>query len=243
MKRILLRLSFDGTAYHGWQIQPNAVTVQSVLQESLKKLLGSATPVTGCSRTDAGVHASEFCAHIDCKDSIPKEAFLLGLNSILPPDISVFDCEQVSSDFHARYSCRKKEYIYNFYTGIKNPFKSRYAVHISTLPDMNAAEAVCRSIIGTHDFVSFSGSKRSVESTVRTVYDCTFEKTGSDYRLTVSADGFLYNMVRIIVGTVYEAGIGLKNTECANEAFKTNDRTRLGTTFPPQGLFLNKVYY
>ena len=136
MKRMLLKISYDGTAYHGWQVQPNGITVQQTLQDSLEKILGSRVSVTGCSRTDAGVHAREFFCHIDCEDHFPDTAFLNGLNSYLPNDISVIDCKHVSDDFHARYNAKGKKYVYSMYYGKKNPFDSRYSLHISKMPDI-----------------------------------------------------------------------------------------------------------
>ncbi len=239
----MLKIAFDGTNYHGWQIQPNSRTVQLVLQNSLETMLKTNISVTGCSRTDAGVHAKEFVCHFLCEDSIPEIAFLKGLNSLLPDDIAVLSAEKADDDFHARYSCVKKTYVYNFYYGLKNPFKSRYSVNIKRKPDPFLADKFCKSIIGTHDFIAFSGSKRSVKSTVRTIYDCRFEEIENNYKLTVTGDGFLYNMVRIIAGSAYEAGCGSKNADMANKAFISLDRDDLGITFPPQGLTLEKVYY
>ena len=118
MKRMLLTISYDGTAYHGWQVQPNGITVQEKLQDCLEKLMGTRPKITGCSRTDAGVHAEEFCLHFDCDDCFPEGAFLKGLNSILPNDISVIGCKQVNSDFHARYNAKGKTYAYGMYTAV-----------------------------------------------------------------------------------------------------------------------------
>ena len=147
MKRMLLFISFDGTAYHGWQVQPNGVTVQAVINESLKRLLGVPTAVTGCSRTDTGVHAREFAFHIDCEDGIPEEAFIKGLNSILPDDIAVTGCRQVANDFHARYSAKGKRYVYGMYTGNKDPFDERYFLRLNSEPDIKEMNVFAKSII------------------------------------------------------------------------------------------------
>ena len=130
MKRMLLTISYDGTAYHGWQVQPNGITVQETLQNALCKLMGVRPSITGCSRTDAGVHAREFVCHIDCDDKFPENAFLKGLNSLLPNDIAVIGCREVNKDFHARYNAKGKTYIYSMYTGVINPFDERYNLHI-----------------------------------------------------------------------------------------------------------------
>lgn len=243
MKRVLLKISFDGTRYHGWQIQKNAVTVSKVLSDSLEKLLNVKTPVTGCSRTDAGVHAKEFYCHLDCDDNIPKNAFILGLNSILPDDISVTDAFFVENDFHARFNAKGKTYIYNFYTGVTDPFISRYAFRLERSPDILLMNDFCRRIIGVHDFASFSSSKRTVENTIRTIYSCDTEAYGNRIKLTVTGNGFLYNMVRIIAGTALEVGLDMLSPDCADKAFTTNNRNELGKTLPANGLFLEKVYY
>ncbi len=244
MKRILLTISYDGTSYHGWQIQPNAVTVQQVLKEALSSVLGTNTAITGCSRTDAGVHANEFCCHLDCADNIPENAFLKGLNSVLPNDIVVKKCKTVSDDFHARYSAKGKEYVYRtILEENQNPFYLRYALPIKKEIDFEAVNEFCNSLIGTHDFVAFSSSGRTVETTVRTVTACEMRKEGDFSNLYISADGFLYNMVRIIVGTALDVSVGKLTPDCAAEIFATNSRDKAGKTVAPQGLFLNKVFY
>lgn len=244
MKRILLNLSFDGTCYHGWQIQPNAITVQEVLQNSLEKILGVPTAVTGCSRTDAGVHAKEFCCHIDCDDNIPETAFLKGLNAILPPDIAVNSYKEVDSDFHARYDAMGKTYVYRiFNSSIKDAFWSRYSWQIERELDVDLMNKACEKIVGTHDFYGFSSSRRTVDNTVRTVTECYVEKNENRVILTVTANGFLYNMVRIIVGTVIEVSdkkIPIDNIE---RIFTEKRRDLGGITAPAVGLMLNKVHY
>ena len=244
MKRILLKIAYDGTAYHGWQIQPNAVTVQEVLQNSLEKVLGVKTGVTGCSRTDAGVHAKEFFAHLDCDDPIPDTAFLKGLNSVLPPDIAVTGCREVEKDFHARYNANGKTYIYRIYQGCeKNPFLSRYTWHIEQSLDTEKMNELLRKIVGTHDFYALSSSGRTVEDTVRTVRECYAEKKDDIITIRITADGFLYNMVRIIAGSAVDTALGRVKAENFEEIYKTKDRSRAGITAPPNGLMLEKVDY
>ncbi|MBR4073426.1 MAG: tRNA pseudouridine synthase A, partial [Clostridia bacterium] len=177
MKRVLLTISYDGTDYHGWQVQPNGITVQEVLQNGVEKVLGVRLPITGCSRTDAGVHANEFCCHLNCENSIPENAFLKGLNSVLPKDIAVKKCVEVSDDFHARYSSKGKEYVYHTCSvNLNNPFYFRYALPLQKEINIDKANIFCKSLIGTHDFAPFSSSGRTVEDTVRTVFDCEFRK-------------------------------------------------------------------
>lgn len=244
MKRVLLTISYDGTAYHGWQVQKNAITVQETMQNSLERLLGVRPSLTGCSRTDSGVHAREFCCHLDCEDNIPPSAFLYGLNSILPNDIAVIGCRDVEPDFHARYSAKGKNYIYRFYhSKITDPFLSRYALRLERAPDIKKMDDFCRTLVGTHDFAPFCSSGSSVTDTVRTISECFMTEDGGLPALSVSADGFLYNMVRIITGTALAVSDGRLDVNCAEEIFATLDRSRAGQTAEPQGLYLNKVFY
>lgn len=243
MKRVMLTISYDGTDYHGWQIQPNGITVQQVLEESLTKLLGVKTSVSGCSRTDAGVHAREFCLHLNCAENIPESAFMLGLNSILPNDISVIGSKRVADDFHARFDCKGKTYVYNFYEGLTDPFLSRYALRLDKLPDEEKMNNFCKTLIGTHDFFAFSSSGRTVENTVRTVTECSYKAEGNRGYFSITANGFLYNMVRIAAGTALDVANGSLNENCSLEAFQNKERNSLGKTLKPQGLFLEKVYY
>lgn len=243
MKRMLLTISYDGTAYHGWQVQPNGITVQQALQDALEKLLGKRVSITGCSRTDAGVHARKFACHLDCEDYFPNEAFLKGLNSLLPSDIAVIDCNEVVNDFHARYNSKGKKYVYSFYFGAPNPFYSRYMLHLDCKLDIDSMNKFCAGIVGTHDFAGFSSSKRTVENTVRTVTDCSIEFSDNKLIFAIKGDGFLYNMVRIIAGTALAVGQKRLSPECYKEVFACNDRSKAGDTLPPHALCLYDVYY
>ncbi len=244
MKRMLITISYDGTAYHGWQSQPNAITVQDVIENALLALLKEKVIVVGTSRTDAGVHAKEFTFHIDCADNIPKEAFLRGLNGLLPYDIAVTDVKEISSDFHARYNAKGKTYCYNIYnSNKKDPFKLRFAWQIERPLNIEKMNEFAKAIIGKHDFYAFSSSGRTVEDTVRTVSECYVTKNGDDVKLYITADGFLYNMVRIIIGTAVAVSDGKINVCDIEKIMKNKDRAALGMTAPPQGLFLEKVHY
>ena len=244
MKRILLTISYDGTAYHGWQVQPNAQTVQSVMCDALEQILKRKVSLTGTSRTDAGVHAREFTCHFDCDNNIPDSAFLRGLNAILPPDIAVTDCKTVENDFHARYNAKGKTYCYNIYnSNKKDAFKSRYSWQIERNLDVDKMNEFAKQIIGTHDFYAFSSSGRSVEDTVRTISECYVTKNGDDIKLTVTADGFLYNMVRIIVGTAVAVSDGRINPSDTLDILESKQRDKAGVTAPAHGLFLEKVHY
>ncbi len=243
MKRVLLKISYDGTDYHGWQYQPNGITVQEVFGNAVSKVLNKKTDITGCSRTDAGVHAREFCCHIDCADNIPDDAFLKGVNAVLPKDISIVSVVSVNNDFHARYSCSGKNYEYKFFVGNKNPFIERYSLRLEKKPDIDLMKRFCKNVVGSHDFAGFSSSGRTVEDTVRTVSYCDIISEGEFIKFSVTADGFLYNMVRILAGTCLDVGYGKLNPDISDTVFKTKDRSSGGDTLPAKGLFLNKVIY
>ena len=244
MKRVLLTISYDGTAYHGWQVQPNGITVQQVLQEELFALLGKKIGVTGCSRTDAGVHAKEFCCHLDCEDSIPEDALIRGLSSRLPADIAVIGCKTVADDFHARYNALGKTYVYNIRNSkIKDPFYNRYSWQIERPLDTDKMNLFCERIVGTHDFYAFSSSGRTVENTVRTVTECSYKAEGNRGYFSITANGFLYNMVRIIAGTLIEVGKGRFTPEQVKEIIEAKDRTKAGPTAPAKGLMLYEYYF
>ncbi len=244
MKRFLLTISYNGTAYHGWQIQPNGITVQEVLQNTIHKVLGNKITLHGCSRTDAGVHAKMFCCHLDCEDNIPSDAFLRGVNGLLPNDISITDCKEVESDFHARYNAKGKTYIYNIYNGnLRDPFKAPFVWEIERPLNTDLMNVFCESLVGKHDFYGFSSSGRTVGDTVRTVTECKVLNNGNDIKLQITGDGFLYNMVRIIVGTAVGVSDGRISHNCAEEIFSSKKRELAGMTAPSQGLFLEKVFY
>lgn len=240
----MLTISYDGTRYHGWQVQKNAITVQETVQNGLEAVLGVRPPLTGCSRTDAGVHAREFCCHLDCEDKIPENAFLKGLAAVLPRDITVLAVKRVENNFHARYNALGKTYTYRILNSCTaDPFECRYSWHIERPLNLEAMNEFCSQLKGEHDFAGFSSSGRTVESTVRTVSDCHVERTGNIVTLTVTADGFLYNMVRIIVGTAVAVSDGRCELPLQSGIFENGRRSLAGDTAPPQGLFLQKVLY
>lgn len=244
MKRVLLTIAYDGTDYHGWQVQPNGITVQEVLQKGLCELLGTKTGATGCSRTDSGVHAKQFCCHVDCDDNIPEDAFIRGLSAKLPSDIAVIDCKTVASDFHARYNALGKTYVYNILNSkIKDPFLERYYWRIERELDIDKMNEFCGKIVGKHDFYAFSSSGRTVEDTVRTVKECFVTKRDNKVKLQITADGFLYNMVRIIVGTAVAVSDGKIDPNYTEKILAEKKRENAGITAPAKGLFLEKVIY
>lgn len=240
----MLKIAYDGTAYHGWQVQPNGITVQAVLCDALFNMCKSKISVTGCSRTDAGVHANEFFCHFDTNLDIPETAFVKGLNAILPNDISVLSCNRVSDDFHARYSAKGKNYLYRFYDGeTENPFYRRYALRVQNKLNVDLMNEYCSRMVGTHDFSGFSSSKRTVTDTVRTISECKVYRDGDFVVLSVTADGFLYNMVRIIAGTALQVSLGKINPLDTEKIIQSKNRDMAGATLLPHGLYLNKVIY
>lgn len=240
----MLKIAYDGTAYHGWQVQPNGITVQAVLCDALFDMCKSKISVTGCSRTDAGVHANEFFCHFDTNLDIPETAFVKGLNAILPDDISVLSCTSVSDDFHARYSAKGKNYLYRFYDGeTENPFYRRYALRVQNKLNVDLMNEYCSRMVGTHDFSGFSSSKRTVTDTVRTISECKVYRDGDFVVLSVTADGFLYNMVRIIAGTALQVSLGKINPLDTEKIIQSKNRDMAGATLLPHGLYLNKVIY
>lgn len=244
MNRYLLELSFDGSQYHGWQVQPNGITVQQTVQTALVRFFGCEASVTGCSRTDSGVHARQFFCHTDTKTSLPPEGIRKGLNCLLPPDIRVLSCRRVDPSFHARYQTRWKMYEYEIDTAeVLSPFRYRYAYHYAGPLDVERMNVFCASVIGTHDFAGFSSSGRSTKDTVRHVYNCCVLRREGGLTFRICADGFLYNMVRILAGTAKDFGTGRFATEEAASIVASVDRRKAGETLPGQGLYLSRVSY
>ncbi len=245
MKRLLLKLQYDGTNYHGWQIQTNAVTVQEVLQNTLRDLTGNRVEnITGCSRTDSGVHANAFYCHFDTECGISPAQFVRALNAKLPSDISALHCCQVDPQFHARYSAKGKQYKYKFYhSAVRDPFRDAYALRLDKPLDLSLLNAAAAQFIGTHDFEAFCASGSSVQDTVRTITKCEFTHDGDETVFTVEGDGFLYNMVRIMVGTLLEIQADKIPAEKIAEILSNKDRSAAGKTAPPHALYLNQVYY
>ncbi len=245
MRKLLLKICYDGTEYCGWQVQPNGVTVQQKICEALFDLLSVKTDVTGCSRTDSGVHANEFYCHfVTENETITNKGFIGALNVRLPQDISVLDCFDVDDGFHARYDAVGKQYHYKFYlSDVRNPFLDNYALRIHCPLNIEAITEFCNKIVGTHDFAAFCATGRDYESTVRTITECKIECCDNIYTLSVTGDGFLYNMVRIIAGTALAVSDGKISPESINTILEEKNRALAGATLPPHGLYLNKVFY
>lgn len=244
MRRLLLTIQYDGSAYHGWQVQKNAVSVQQVLQDAIEKVFTKRLDVKGCSRTDTGVHANMYCVSIDTDMSIDDESVVRALNTYLPNDIAVVDCKQVDNDFHPRYNCKSKQYVYKLYNGkIRNPFLTNYAYHYRYPIDADYLNQQAKAFIGKHDYSGFCSVKSDVEDTVRNVYAFDVWRDGDMVYFKVEADGFLYNMVRIMVGTLLFVSEGKIKSDELSSVIASKDRKRAGKTAPPQGLYLDKVNY
>lgn len=251
--KLFLKIKYDGTNYAGYQVQDNAPTIQANLNSALFELFGRECDVTGCSRTDSGVHARCFCATVQYKGtsyfetSIPCEKIPYALNFRLPEDISVFHAEMADDDFHARYSVVSKTYEYRIHNSPqRDPFLINKAYHVPKVisaKGIDDMQKAARLICGTHDFSAFMSAGSAVKSTVRTVYECTVTKSGDEIIIRISADGFLYNMVRIVCGTLLEVGKGNILSEDIENVIASANRKNAGPTLPACGLYLAEVKY
>ncbi len=239
-----LKIAYIGSEYCGWQVQKNGKSVQEALQDAMESAFGSRGTVTGCSRTDAGVHAKGFiCKAEGIPDGIPTERIPLALGSRLPQDVSVLEAWEVSDAFHPRYDAKGKEYVYRIRNSrVKDPFTAATTCLWQKPIDETVCNALCQGFVGKHDFRSFMAAGSDITDTVREVYDFSCKREGDMVLFTVSADGFLYNMVRILVGTVLDLhdGVLQKTPEAILQA---KDRSAAGRTMPPGGLCLEKVFY
>ena len=245
MRNLLLTICYDGTQYHGWQIQQNSLAVQQVFQTALQKVLGDVPDLKGCSRTDSGVHAYAYCISLKTEHSIPCDRLLGALNHFLPTDIVVLNCKEVAPDFHARYSCRGKEYVYKIWNNpIRSPFLQGYALHYWYRLDLEKLNEAAQYFVGSHDFTSFCTlDSRERGDMTRTVTKAELKKEGDLIIFTVAADGFLYNMVRIMVGTLLHVAQGKFEPQDIPNIIEAKNRKAAGPTAPPYGLYLNQVFY
>ena len=244
MRNLKVTAAYRGTEYHGFQRQSNAVTVQETLEKHLSKVLNEPVTVIGCSRTDTGVHANNFCFNVKTNSSIRCQGFIRGVNGELPEDISILDCEDAPPDFHARYDCKGKEYVYKIHCSeSKNPFAADLMLHYRRPLDIGAMRAAAEHFVGEHDFASFCADCTNVSSTVRNVYSFEIENSGNSVIMLVKGNGFLYNMIRIMVGTLIYINEGKIAPDAIPAIIEAKDRTKAGKTAPPHGLYLNKVFY
>lgn len=245
MRRIRLVVAYDGTDYCGWQIQPNGITIEEVLNTTFKKLTGEDIHVIGASRTDSGVHALGNVAVFDTDSPIPPERMAYALNRKLPEDIVIVKSDEVPPNWHPRYQDRvSKTYEYHIYNApVPDPMKRRYSTFVSFPMDADKMREGAAYLTGEHDFVSFCNIRTNVENTVRTIEEIVIENSGSDITIRVTGNGFLYNMVRIIAGTLIRVGRGFYTPGKVKEILEAKQRTEAGVTAPPEGLTLLRIEY
>ena len=245
LRNILITISYDGSKYHGWQIQHNAVTVQEVFQNALYKVVGDKPDIKACSRTDSGVHAEMFCVSTRISHPIPAIRLKAALNSHLPDSVVVLNAKEVPFDFHARCDAKGKRYVYKVLNrSERDPFWVGRALHYRYPIDTDLLDKASKAYIGTFDFTSFCTlDKREKGDFVRTIYDFSVKRKGDIVEFTVEGNGFLYNMVRIMVGTLLSINEGKLPADSISQIIKARSREAAGPTAPPQGLYLNEVFY
>lgn len=247
MRNLKVFIAYNGADYHGFQRQENAVSVQEVVEKAIGKLLKIPPPVIyGCSRTDTGVHARRFCFNVRVDSKIPCTGFVKGMNTLLPPNIAVLSCEDVSDDFHARYCTKAKEYVYLISTKpSRDVFLQNLAYHYPYPLDIDKMRSAASLFLGEHDFSAFcrAEGKTRVKTTVRTIYELEVAQKEDLCEIMIRGNGFLYNMVRIVAGTLVYVSEGRRTLSDVQNALLTGDRSLAGVTLPPEGLYLNEVYY
>ncbi|MBQ9142265.1 MAG: tRNA pseudouridine(38-40) synthase TruA [Lachnospiraceae bacterium] len=243
-KRVRLIVAYDGTNYHGWQVQPGMITIESELNCCLSALLQEEIQVIGASRTDSGVHALGNVAVFDTTARMPAEKISYALNQRLPEDIRIQKSEEVASDWHPRHCDSRKTYEYYIYRGeFPLPTKRLYSLHTYHKLDVARMQEAASYLEGEHDFKSFCQTGAQVESTVRTIYKVEVLENGAELIIRVCGNGFLYNMVRIIVGTLLEVGQGKRRPEDMKDIIEAKDRAAAGPTAPAHGLLLYKYEF
>ena len=251
--KILLKIAYLGTRYCGYQVQPNGVSIQQKLNEAAEATFGFSCDIVGCSRTDSGVHANEFCATVakkrspDLPTTIPAERIPFAMSANLPEDIAVYEAEWVSDDFHARYGVIEKEYLYRFYNrAVRSPFEENRSAHVPKHLDDGAIlrmNEAAGTLLGTQDFAAYMAQGSKIVDTVRTITRAEVFRKGDVVIFRVAANGFLYNMVRILAGTLLMVGQGKLTADDVKCITESRDRTQAGATMPACGLYLNRVRY
>ena len=244
MRNLKVMMAYRGTNYHGFQRQANAYTVQEAVESAVSSVLNEKVLIHGCSRTDTGVHANEFCFSVKTESKIQCLNFVRGVNGRLPKDISILSCEDVPMDFHARFSCKGKEYVYKIHCSeSKNPFADDLMLHYRRPIDIELVKRSSEYFVGKHDFKAFCTESDGKLSTVRTIYGFDIEITGFEVKMLVKGDGFLYNMIRIIVGTLLDVNEKRILPCDIEDIIRSKDRSRAGRTAQAHGLYLNRVFY
>lgn len=244
LRRIKLVIEYDGSFFHGWQVQKNLTSVQEEIEKAIFKVTGEKVSVTGSGRTDAGVHAYGQAAHFDTESKIPADKFSIVLNTVLPPSVAVISSMEVPHDFHARFSAVKKTYKYKILNRpTRSPIMEKRAWHIPVPLDIGSMKKAASLFIGYHDFSAFCASGHNVKNFERHIYDSGWTVEGDLIEYTVTGSGFLYNMVRIMTGTMVEVGMGKRPAESISGLLEGKNRRQAGITAPPQGLYLWEVCY
>ena len=243
MQRYFVQIAYRGTAYHGWQSQPNAPSVQETIERCLSKLFGNTEiPIVGCGRTDAGVHAKSYFFHVDLPQDWDENQLCFKLNRMLPPDISAYHAYKVSADVHARFDANKRTYRY-FIHQQKDPFEQDQSWYYPQNLDIAAMNLAAERLLGTKDFGSFSKLHTDVKTNICTVYEASWVQEGTKLYFEVSANRFLRNMVRAIVGTLIEVGLGKLEVADIDAIIEAKDRGEAAVSVPAHGLFLWKIDY
>lgn len=244
MRNIALFLKYDGSAYHGWQVQKNARTVEQTIEEAAARVVGHPVHLTGCGRTDAGVHARVYVANFRTDSRIPVDRLPYALNTHLPQDILIYDAREVHEGFNAIGSCVRKEYTYQIYNSrMRDPFYVNRAWFYPKHLDENIMRRAAAQFVGTHDFAAVRSVGTDVKSTVRTVHHFEVERQGELIFCRICANGFLYNMARAMTGTVVYAAEGKIDPDEIGVILERGDRTAAGPTVPPGGLFMTQLWY
>lgn len=244
MRNLLVEIAYNGSGYHGFQVQENAITVEEVLQDAIERIIGKREAVIGCSRTDSGVHANSYFFNMHTENPIECERFVAALNHHLPHDIAALSCREVSEDFHARYQAKEKEYVYKILnSAVKNPFMHELLYQYKYPLDEKKLDRAAKHFLGTHDFSAFRKEDTKERDPVRTIYKSEVSRDGDIVTFTVSGNGFLYNMVRIMVGTLLAVAQDKIDEDEIPQIIESRDRTKAGITAAPCGLYLNRVEY
>ncbi len=244
IRRIKITIEYDGSRYAGWQIQPNGDTIQAEIENALFAVTGERSRVHGAGRTDAGVHAEAQVAHFDTQSSVPDEGFALALNAFLPEDIRVTEAETVPDDFHARFSAKGKVYAYRIFNRrTASAILRSTTTSVKKALDVGEMREAAETFLGRHDFSAFCAANTAVEDKVRTIESLSIEAEGPLITITVEGDGFLYNMVRIMAGTLVDAGLGKLGPEDVKAIIESKDRLRASATMSASGLILKRVKY
>ena len=243
-RNILIEISYNGSKYHGFQVQKNAITVEEVVQDAIERIFGVRENIVGCSRTDTGVHANSYFFNIITENPISCERLLHALNTHLPYDIAVLSCKNVTLDFHARYHAKEKEYIYKILNSpIKNPFMHELLYQYKYEIDVEKLNRAAQDFVGTHDFSAFCTKDNKKRTTIRTIYEAKVWREKDIVYFKVRGNGFLYNMVRIMAGTLIRIAQNKIKEDEIPDIINSLDRKRAGVTAPACGLYLNKVIY